>query len=190
MKFYKRDPDRALAGMADLTLQERGAYNTILDALYSRDGVLRADDEMLRRLLGCHGNEYRAVKAKLIGCGKIWIEAGYVKAKGVETTLEEALDVSEKQRKNARKRWEIERKNRNQIIKSMPDGMPLIERYKTTTSEYVAENDPLARLNGERVLAESVPPSQGKREEANGKTEDIPVSPALAAKYTQRAMRH
>ena len=26
MKFYKRNPDAALAGMAELTLQERGAY--------------------------------------------------------------------------------------------------------------------------------------------------------------------
>ena len=189
MKFYKRDPDRALAGMADLTLQERGAYNTILDALYSRDGVLRADDEMLRRLLGCHGNEYRAVKSKLMGCGKIWIEGGYVKAKGVETTLEEALDVSEKQRKNARKRWEIERKNRNQIIKSTLDGMPLIERYNLSSSEYDAEDAPLAHLTGERRSAEAVPES-GKREEGNGKAESIAVSAALAAKYTRTEVRH
>lgn len=118
MKFYKRDPDRALAGMAELTLQERGAYNTIIDALYSRDGVLRDDDELLRRLMGCHGNELRAVKKKLIACGKVWIEDGYIKAKGVDSTLNEAENFSETQRKRAGKRWEIERKTATNAEKS------------------------------------------------------------------------
>ena len=106
MKFYKRDPDAALSGMAELTLQERGAYNTILDALYSRDGDLRDDDELMRRVLGCHGNEWKAVKSKLIDKGKIWIERGFWKAKRVESVLKEAAEFSEKQRANAKNRWE------------------------------------------------------------------------------------
>ena len=110
MKFYRRDPDRALSGMAELTLQERGAYNTILDALYSRDGVLPDDNEMLRRMMGCHGNELRAVKRKLIERGKIWIEDGYIKAKGVDDTISEAAEFSEVQRKRVGIRWENERK--------------------------------------------------------------------------------
>ena len=36
LKWYKRDPDAALSGMFELTLEERGAYNTILDLIYSR----------------------------------------------------------------------------------------------------------------------------------------------------------
>jgi uncharacterized protein YdaU (DUF1376 family) len=124
MKFYKRDPDRALAGMAELTLQLRGAYNTILDALYSRDGVLRDDDDVLRRLMGCHGNECRAVKAKLISCGKIWIEDGYIRAKGVEKTLKDAVNFSEKQRKSAEKRWETERKSAANIKKTQQNQPP------------------------------------------------------------------
>lgn len=110
MRFYKRDPDRALAGMSELTLQQRGAYNTILDALYSRDGVLPDDDQMLRRIMGCHGNEWRAVKAQLIAVGKVWIQDGYIKAKGVDSTLKDAENFSETQQKRARKRWEIENK--------------------------------------------------------------------------------
>lgn len=110
MKFYKRDPDRALAGMAELSLEERGAYNTIIDALYARDGVLRDDDELLRRIMGCHGNQWRKVKTSLLEHGKIWIEAGYIKAKGVDSVLKEAENFSETQRKRAEKRWEIENK--------------------------------------------------------------------------------
>jgi uncharacterized protein YdaU (DUF1376 family) len=106
MKFYKRDPDAALAGMAELTLEECGAYNKIIDLLYSRDGLLPDDDTVLRRLLGCHGNQLRSVKAALLRKGKIWIEDGLLKANRVDSVLKEAGNFSETQRKRAGKRWE------------------------------------------------------------------------------------
>lgn len=112
MKFYKRDPDAALTGMVDLTLQERGAYNTIIDLLYSRDGVVADDDEMLRRAMGCHGNEWRAVKSRLIAKRKIWIEDGYIKANRVDSVLKEAENFSETQRIRAGNRWEKEKKSK------------------------------------------------------------------------------
>jgi len=36
-RWYKRDPNAALEGMAVLTLEERGAYNTVLDLIYTHD---------------------------------------------------------------------------------------------------------------------------------------------------------
>ena len=110
MKFYKRDPDAAISGMDELTLQERGAYNSILDRLYSRDGLLPDDDDLLRTLLRCHGREWKAVKARLLAKKKIWVVDGYLMAKGVEAVLEEASKFSQTQRKRALKRWEIEGK--------------------------------------------------------------------------------
>lgn len=118
MKFYKRDPDAALVGMAELSLQERGAYNTILDLLYSRDGILPDDDEMLRRCLHCHGNEWSAVKSKLIKRGKIWVSDGYIMALRVDETIKDAANFSETQRKRAEKRWEIERKRTGNLEKT------------------------------------------------------------------------
>ena len=38
LKWYKRDPRAALAGMMKLTLEECGAYNKILDLIYLRGG--------------------------------------------------------------------------------------------------------------------------------------------------------
>jgi len=40
--------------------------------LYARDGDLLDDDAVLPRMIGCEGNEWRAVKATLIARGKIW----------------------------------------------------------------------------------------------------------------------
>lgn len=118
MRFYKRDPDAALSGMAELTLQERGAYNTIIDLLYSRDGQVPDDDHMIRRVMGCHGNEWRAVKAKLIAKGKIWVEDGFLKANRVDDVLEEAAAFSEKQRKRVGKRWETARKRLGNVAET------------------------------------------------------------------------
>ena len=43
-RWYKRDPNAALEGMAVLTLEERGAYNTVLDLIYTHDGSVDDDD--------------------------------------------------------------------------------------------------------------------------------------------------
>lgn len=106
MKWYKRDPDRALNGMAVLTLQQRGAYNSILDLLYSRDGVLPDDDAKVARMIRCHGNEWKAVKAQLVDHKKIWVEDGLLKAIGVEKAIKEATNFSQTQSKRVGKRWE------------------------------------------------------------------------------------
>ena len=45
LKWYARDPRAALTGMMELTLEERGAYNTILDLIYCHDGEV-VDDEI------------------------------------------------------------------------------------------------------------------------------------------------
>ena len=47
MKWYLRDPNAALTGMASLTLEERGAYNTVLDLIYAHDGAVDDNDRFL-----------------------------------------------------------------------------------------------------------------------------------------------
>jgi Protein of unknown function (DUF1376) len=56
MHWYKRDPDAALAGMAELNFEQRGAYNSILDILYSRDGDLPDNDCVVARSAGTSGH--------------------------------------------------------------------------------------------------------------------------------------
>jgi hypothetical protein len=47
LKWYARDPRAALIGMMGLTLEERGAYNTILDLIYVHDGEVIDDETYL-----------------------------------------------------------------------------------------------------------------------------------------------
>ena len=62
MKWYKRDPNAALAGMAGLTLEECGAYNLVIDAYYARDGHLPDDDYLVSRILHCDPRCWRRLK--------------------------------------------------------------------------------------------------------------------------------
>jgi uncharacterized protein YdaU (DUF1376 family) len=120
MDWYRRFHFKALEGMRELTLQERGAYNTILDLLYSRDGDLPNDDDLIRRLVGCHMNEWRAVKSKLIRAGKIWDSSGKLMAKRVESELKYRANFSETQSKRAGKRWEKSENTDENNDPSMP----------------------------------------------------------------------
>lgn len=130
LRWYKRDPDAALAGMAELTLVERGAYNSILDLLYSRDGIVPDDDVLVARMIGCHWREWRAVKMRLLQRGKIWVEGGNLSARRVQDTLKEAARFSQDQSRRASKGWQ-ERKN---INKNNEPSMPPGNASTTTTT--------------------------------------------------------
>jgi len=76
IRWYKRDPDAALAGMAELTLEERGAYNTVLDLIYSREGNLPDDERAIVRWMGGNVRTWRRIRRRLIELGKLYVHAG------------------------------------------------------------------------------------------------------------------
>lgn len=91
MKWYKRDPDAALAGMIGLTLEERAIYNTVIDLLYSRDGDLPTEDEFFARACGCRPQLWRRVRDSLIAKGKLHYKTdGKLTANRVENELKTA----------------------------------------------------------------------------------------------------
>ena len=89
--------------MAELTLEETGAYNLLLDHAYARDGNLPDNDQLIKCMLRCHGDRWLAIKARLITKRKIEIRNGLVVPNGVEKTLKRAGNVSETSRKRSRK---------------------------------------------------------------------------------------
>jgi uncharacterized protein YdaU (DUF1376 family) len=65
---YHRD---ALDGMLMLTLEERGAYNTILDLIYDRGGPIPDDPRWLSGWTGVSLRKWEKLRAALIVKGKI-----------------------------------------------------------------------------------------------------------------------
>jgi uncharacterized protein YdaU (DUF1376 family) len=162
MKFYKRDPDRALAGMNELTLKQRGAYNSLLDLLYSRDGDVPDDDQRVAKMIACHWREWKAVKEELIALGKVWSEGGKLRAKRVQETLKEASDFSQEQSRKASEGW-VKRKNDNKNNDTvMPSGNALTPTATPTATPRSPSSEGLAPLLEEafdlwNLLAEEGP---------------------------------
>jgi uncharacterized protein YdaU (DUF1376 family) len=162
MKFYKRDPDRALAGMAELTFEQRGAYNSLLDLLYSRDGEVPDDDERVARMLSCNKREWVRLKKSLIELGKVWVKSGKIGAKRVQETINEATEFSNKQRSNVSKRWVKPEKPHDNNDVAIPDGNSTA-RQSGNTSTPTATPTPTI-----------LPPKGGE----DAKPEDFPTMPA------------
>src|SRR6516165_11270530 len=106
MKFYYHDPDAALSGMAELNLEQRGAYYSILDLLYSRDGIVPDDDLAVARMIRVHWRTWRALKKQLMAAGKIRVNFGLLEANGVSEELLRVSRLSQDQRRRASGRWQ------------------------------------------------------------------------------------
>ena len=73
MKWYARDPNAALIGMSSLTLEERGAYTTILDLIYAHDGAIKDNDRFLAGWCDVHVKVWKRIRAKLIAENKLYV---------------------------------------------------------------------------------------------------------------------
>jgi uncharacterized protein YdaU (DUF1376 family) len=91
IKWYKRDPGAALNGMMELTLEERGAYNTVLDLIYSRDGNLPDDDRFLAGWLRVDVRVWKRIKCNLIQRGKLFVENEQIRNSRADVEVLEAL---------------------------------------------------------------------------------------------------
>ena len=91
IKWYKRSPQDALNGMLMLTLEERGAYNTVLDLIYSHDNNLHDDDRFIAGWMRCDIRVWKRIKIRLVELGKIVIENGLVTNFRATSEIDEAL---------------------------------------------------------------------------------------------------
>lgn len=76
LEWYPRNAARALEGMRRLTLEQRGAYNTLLDLIYSRGGPVPDDDRWLAGYMGVSVRKWLIIRADLISAGRIVAREG------------------------------------------------------------------------------------------------------------------
>lgn len=69
--FYRRDPSRALAGMAGMTLEERGVYNTVIDLLYLTWRPVEDNRAYIAGHCGCAVQKLNPILRRLIERGKL-----------------------------------------------------------------------------------------------------------------------
>lgn len=84
-----------------LTLEERGAYQTLLDMMYDRGGPLLDNERLLAGYMNCSIRKWRALRQSLIAHGKIRINSdGQITNDRVEKEIENALKTSRKHAEN------------------------------------------------------------------------------------------
>lgn len=157
MPYHRRYHQDALQGYRKLTLEERGAYTTILDLIYDEGGPIDFNERWLAGELNCSVRKMRAVVEALIEARKLYLTGtGKISNHRAEVELENALKMSRKCAENAVKREEKKRENsdlRNKINKR--EARSLHDRstipytstiYRKDNSEYdagrEAENTP------------------------------------------------
>jgi hypothetical protein len=124
--------------MAPLTAAQRGVYNSILDLLYSRDGVVPDNDRAVAHAITIDLRQYRNLKRQLEAAGKLRSQDGFLSANGVRSVLANAQLRSSSARANAQLRWDRQEKANN--IKPRPmrthskrDAIPIsLKDYKET----------------------------------------------------------
>jgi uncharacterized protein YdaU (DUF1376 family) len=105
IKYYKRDQAKALRGMANLNLEERGAYTTILDLIYEHDGRLPDDGQEIAHWLRVDIRHWQRIRKRLIEKGKLYIYNGELHNRKADEVIAETLRRIALASDAANKRW-------------------------------------------------------------------------------------
>lgn len=99
--WHRRYHSDALAGMLSLTLEERGAYQTVLDLIYDRRGAIMDNERLLAGYMGVSIRKWRSLRAELLAKGKIHLtEDGLISNSRAEKELENDAKTSRKHAEN------------------------------------------------------------------------------------------
>jgi len=140
LKWYARDPRAALIGMMELTLEERGAYNTILDLLYCRDGILVDDPKDIAKWMRVDPRTWKSIRLRLISKGKLYVHGGCLHNERADEEISSAIDRISAKRRSSLDRWATYRK-----IKGLQTGSPLTTT--TTKKSLSAKIMPIKPVN-------------------------------------------
>lgn len=102
--WHRRYHSDALAGFMSLDLEERGAYQTLLDLMYDRGGPILDNERLLSGYMGCSIRKWRALREQLIAKRKLHLTAdGEIYNSRVEKELENDAKTSRKHAENGSK---------------------------------------------------------------------------------------
>lgn len=116
LPYHKRYHSDALAGFMPLSLEERGAYQTLLDMIYDRGGPIVDNERLLAGYMNCSIRKWRQIRDELIAKRKIRVNReGLITnsraEKEIENTAKTSRKLSESGAKGGRTRAENEKKD-------------------------------------------------------------------------------
>ena len=145
--YHFRYHDDALRGYRKLTLEERGAYTTLLDLMYSEQDYLVENERILAAEMGVSTRKYRSLRDSLLRKGKIYyIDRGILSNRRFEHEMarryERSVQAKLSGRTGGRKSGET-RKLRKEINENMKQlrTSSIFQSNKTTDSEDSATSE-------------------------------------------------
>jgi uncharacterized protein YdaU (DUF1376 family) len=119
MPYHRRYHQDALQGYRKLSLEERGAYTTILDLIYDEGGPIENNERWLAGELNCSLRKAKVLLESLLTMKKLFINVqGKISNRRAEAELENSLKISRKRAEVASKprpKTDDDRKFRNKI---------------------------------------------------------------------------
>jgi uncharacterized protein YdaU (DUF1376 family) len=152
-EWYKRYPARAIAGMAKLTLEERGAYNSIIDHLYLFNRPLPDDDAWIAGHLTCSVRVWQRIKRSLVSKGRLIVKDGKID--------DERAQIERGERKVLRQK----RVEAGRIGGSSGDHSSIMQRTMLVAAAKPEEFDLPGELNSNDLFEAHASPRQDKRRE-------------------------
>lgn len=101
--WYKRYGADFVHGTLGLSLEEKGAYSLCLDLIYDRGGPIPDDARWLAGVCGCSIRKWRAIRERLLGCGKLHLLGGALSNARAEREIEFSSKISRKYAENGSK---------------------------------------------------------------------------------------
>lgn len=110
--WYRRFPDRFIAGTVRLTLEEKGAYSLVLDLMYVRGGPIADEPRYIAGVCNCSVRKWNTIRQRLIDLGKIEAVDGYLVNRRAEEELEISAKTAEERAESGRKGGEKAAENK------------------------------------------------------------------------------
>jgi uncharacterized protein YdaU (DUF1376 family) len=142
MPWFKFFPDDFLKGVRGLSLEERGAYMTVLAMMYDRGGAIPDDERWICGNLGCDVRVWRRIKDRLSRLGKIIPDKdGTIANRRVLEEVTSAAAIAEVRRKSgiaggyqsAISRRQSLKTNENVEANASPSAAPILRSSEEDT---------------------------------------------------------
>lgn len=176
--WHKRYHSDALSGFIVLSLEERGAYQTLLDLIYDRGGPMPDNDAVLARYMGVTIRHWRKLRDSLIKNGKIEVDAdGNLTNRRAIEEIENGKKTSEIRSKNGKKTQEKNQKSREKHneINYGDDNLLLYARA-------------LPEARSQNNMEPTVLANSRSQNEQGGIGEDIPAKPKVSSSVIDEAL--
>jgi len=91
LRWYRCDPNDALEGMAELTIEERGAYITVLNLIYTHDGAVDDDPRLIAGWLRSDVRVWNRIRTKLLERKKLYVVGNSLRNERADREVDDAL---------------------------------------------------------------------------------------------------